>query len=74
MINLRFFLYRDVTTGKFLVQPLQWLAESAPLGWDRVKVSDNLGATVVAMVAPVDISLVCTLLPKKLSLKYLFVQ
>ena len=26
----------------------------APLGWDRVKVSKNLGATLVAPVAPVD--------------------
>ena len=32
-------------------------AESAPLGWDRVKVSENLGATAVAPVAPVVTSL-----------------
>ena len=25
-----------------------WWAESAPLGWDRVKVSENLDATAVA--------------------------
>ena len=37
---------RDVTT------------ESTPLGWDRVKVSENLGATLVAPVAPVVTSLV----------------
>ena len=29
-----------------------------PPGWDRVKVSENLGATTVALVAPVDTSLV----------------
>ena len=32
-------------------------AESAPHGGDRVKVSENLGATAVAPVAPVDTSL-----------------
>ena len=36
--------------------PLQWWAESAPLGCNRVKVSQNLGATAVASVAPVDTS------------------
>ena len=37
---------RDVTMGKFLVQPLRWWVESAPpLGWNRVKVSENLDAT-----------------------------
>ena len=40
--------------GKFL----QWWAESAPLGWDRVKVSENLGATSVPPVVPVVTSLV----------------
>ena len=30
-----------------------------PHGWNRVKVSENLGATVVAPVAPVDTSLKC---------------
>ena len=35
----------------------QWWAESAPPGWDRVKVSENLGATSVAPVTPVDTSL-----------------
>ena len=39
------------------MRPLQWLAESAPPGGDRVKVSENLGATSVATVAPVDTSL-----------------
>ena len=39
------------------MRPLQWWAESAPLGWDRVKVSENLGATSVAPVAPVVTSL-----------------
>ena len=48
---------RDVTVEIFQLRPLQWLAESAPLGWDRVKVSDNLGATSVAPVAPVVTSL-----------------
>ena len=32
-------------------------AESAPPGWNRVKVSENLGATAVAPVAPVITSL-----------------
>ena len=32
-------------------------AESAPLGWNRVKVSENLGATAVAPVAPAVTSL-----------------
>ena len=39
---------RDVITGKFLVRPL------------RVKVSENLGATRVAPVAPADTSLFVT--------------
>ena len=45
--------------GKILVRPLQWWAESAPPppGWDRVKESENLGATAVAPVAPADTSL-----------------
>ena len=38
--------------GKISLRPLQWWAESAPHGGDRVKVSENLGA--VAPVAPVD--------------------
>ena len=37
--------------------PLQWWAESAPPGCNRVKVSQNLGATSVAPVAPVVTSL-----------------
>ena len=36
---------------------MRWWAESAPPGWDRVKVSENLGATAVAPVAPVVTSL-----------------
>ena len=36
----------------------QWWAESAPPGWNRVKVSENLGATPVAPVAPVVTSLI----------------
>ena len=39
------------------MQPLQCWAESALPGGDRVKVSENLGATSVAPVAPVDTSL-----------------
>ena len=31
-----------------------------PLGWNRVKVSENVGATVVAPVVPVVTSLQCT--------------
>ena len=48
---------KDVTTGKYLLRPLRWWAESAPLSWDRVKVSENLGGTAVAPVAPVVTSL-----------------
>ena len=36
----------------------QWWADSTSPGWNRVKVSENLGATTVALVAPVDTSLV----------------
>ena len=39
------------------MRPLRWWVESAPPGGDRVKVSENLGATSVAPVAPVDTSL-----------------
>jgi hypothetical protein len=39
------------------LRPLRWWAESAPPGGDRVKVSQNLGATWVAPVAPMDTSL-----------------
>ena len=39
------------------MQLRQWWAESAPPGWNRVKVSENLDATSVAPVAPVDTSL-----------------
>ena len=42
---------------KIQVRPLRWWAESVPPGWDRVKVSENLGATAVAPVAPADTSL-----------------
>ena len=38
-------------------RPVRWWAESAPSHWlNRVKVSENLGATVVVPVAPVDTS------------------
>jgi hypothetical protein len=42
------------------MRPLQWWADSAPPGGDRVKVSEYLGATSVAPVAPVDTSLTST--------------
>ena len=48
---------RDITTRKIYVRTCQWWAESAPPGCNRVKVSQNLGATAVAPVAPVDTSL-----------------
>ena len=48
---------RDVTAGKIEMRPLRWWAESVPPGGDRVKASENLGATEVAPVAPVDTSL-----------------
>ena len=40
--------------GNFLVQPLQWCL---PLGWNGVKVSQNLGATLVVPVASLVTSL-----------------
>ena len=43
--------------GEIQVRPVRWWAESAPPGWYRVKVSENLGATAVAPVAPADTSL-----------------
>ena len=52
---------RGVTTGKCKLRPLRWWVESAPLGLDRVRVSENLGATAVAPVAPVVTSLVIDL-------------
>ena len=44
---------RNLTKGKVYLHPLQWWAEAASPGGDRVKVSKNLGATSVAPVAPV---------------------
>ena len=40
------------------MRPLRWWAKSALPGGDRVKVSENLGATSVAPVAPLDTSLI----------------
>ena len=34
---------------EILVRPRQWWAESAPPGWNRVKVSENLAATEVGL-------------------------
>ena len=51
------FLSRDVTTKKMWMRPSQRWAESALLGWNRVKISESLGATAVAPVTPVDTSL-----------------
>ena len=48
--DLTYVPIRDVTTGKIQVRPLRWWAKSAPHGWDRVKVSENLGATTVPKV------------------------
>ena len=42
---------RDVTVGEFLVRTLQCWAESAPPCWNRIKVSENIGATAVEPVA-----------------------
>ena len=39
------------------MRPLQCWAEFAHPGWNRVKVSENLGATVIAAVAPAITSL-----------------
>ena len=43
------------------MRPRRWWAESVPLGGNRVKVSENKGATAVPPVAPVDTSLKSTL-------------
>ena len=43
---------RDVTMGKFFVRPLRWWGRICPPSWKRVKVYENLGATLVAPVAP----------------------
>ena len=47
--------------GIFLVQPLQWWARISPPGWNRVKVSENVGAPAVAPVAHAVMSLNMTL-------------
>ena len=49
--------YQGRNHGNFLAATSAMVVESAPLGWDRVKVSENLGATSVAPVAPVVTSL-----------------
>ena len=38
-----FIVFRDVTTGKFLELSLRWWGRICPPGWNRVKVSENLG-------------------------------
>ena len=43
--------------GENLGSTLRWWAESSPPGWDRVKISENLGAIAVAPDAPADTSL-----------------
>ena len=50
LVYVNIFASRDVTTRK------RW-AESAYPGWNRVKVSKNVGVTSVALVVPVDTSL-----------------
>ena len=50
---------RDVTTGKFLVRPLQWRGGILSPGWNRV-VSESLGMTAVAR-SPLQLRL-CVLL------------
>ena len=55
--------FKDVSTVKYFERPLWWWAESAPtmvgieLSRSGVKVSENLGAKAVILVAPVDTSL-----------------
>ena len=44
--------------GENLGSPSEMVGRICPPGWDRVKVSENLGATAVAPVAPADTSLV----------------
>ena len=48
---------RDVIMGKLLAQPLRWWGRICPPGWNRVKISEDLGATAVAPVALVVTSL-----------------
>ena len=52
-------VFKDVSTVKYLVRLLRWWAESAPVppGWNRVKVSENLGAKAVIPVVSADTSL-----------------
>ena len=45
---------RDVSTGKLMVRPQRWWAEYAPHGWNRVKISENLGAIADVLVSPMD--------------------
>ena len=56
------------------MQPLRWWAESAPHRGYRVKVSENLGATAVTLVAPEDTSLMCTTIMLYLSQLHVIVS
>ena len=54
----------DVNQNHFYIQQdtqppgvRAWQNLPPPPGWNRVKVSENLGATAVATIAPVDTSL-----------------
>jgi hypothetical protein len=55
------FCYLNITQGRNHGENLgltsAMVGRSAPPSWDMVKVSENLGATVVAPVAPTDTSL-----------------
>ena len=44
--------------GKMLAATSAMVGRICPPGWNRVKVSENLGATAVATVAPADTSLI----------------
>jgi hypothetical protein len=44
--------------GKMVAATSAMVGRICPLGWDRVKVSENLVATAVAQVAPVVTSLI----------------
>ena len=47
------YLWQGRNHGKFLAATSAMVGRICPLGWDRVKASENLCATAVAPVVPV---------------------
>ena len=50
-------IFQGRNDGENLGATASMVGRICPPGWNRVKVSENLGSTVVALVAPVDTSL-----------------